>query len=152
MRSTRYAQLALLLLLASACAGDAKVDAAAPPAAVALERLAPTVLLPNSKVLVEGGTFASDVTHSLVLSGKSAKGELNKVFPLTPSSAQPNRAELTVDADVFAAIGMVAPGPKAYRLSIITSTAPLRSAAVISAWCSGGQSCGQRWYGGLAQL
>ena len=50
--------------------------------------------------------------------------------------------------------GVIGPstGPYPYRLLIVTSTAPVRSAAASSAAASGGQSRGQRWYGGLAQL
>lgn len=46
----------------------------------------------------------------------------------------------------------VTTGPYPYRLLIVTSTAPLASAAASRAAAIGGHCVDQRWYGGFAQL
>ena len=75
----RLAISSALLVAASCATGSDSGVAGGAPAAVTLTRVAPTVLLPRSVVIVEGVNLARDATHMLVLSGRGWLGAITPI-------------------------------------------------------------------------
>ncbi|MCA9663955.1 MAG: hypothetical protein KC503_00160 [Myxococcales bacterium] len=118
----RLAISSALLVAASCATGSDSGVAGGAPAAVTLTRVAPTVLLPRSVVIVEGVNLARDATHMLVLSGRAANGVVSQTVPL--ERLDERRARFTLTEGAFAAFGA---GSFSGSASVISSNGAAQS-------------------------
>ena len=98
------ASSALLLLVALACTDEIQPNPQVPPSPAQLTSLLPTVVVPGTRLEVQGKNLSSGVAHVLALKGSIGAAKVDRQLSLERLSSQ--RARVSIDANTFNALGV----------------------------------------------